>query len=93
MHSSLLYWRGQLHFYCSIYLSLDCDGLQLNIYDEPEAEIILVESPSRLEENVAIAQKYVNDTYNEGVVRMITVTILNLVVNDMGLLINTLRNN
>ncbi|KAI8579177.1 hypothetical protein K450DRAFT_243128 [Umbelopsis ramanniana AG] len=39
---------------------------KLNIYDEPEAEIVLVESPSRLEENVAIAQKYVNDTYDEG---------------------------
>ncbi|KAH8550839.1 apolipo protein O-domain-containing protein [Umbelopsis sp. PMI_123] len=40
---------------------------KLNIYDEPEPEIVLVESPSRLEENVAIAQKYVNDTYDEGV--------------------------
>ena len=77
-HFVLLYWHGQIHFHCSIYLSVYCNGLQLNIYDEPEAEIILVESPSRLEENVAIAQKYVNDTYDEGVVRMITVCSIEL---------------
>ncbi|CAO3687624.1 unnamed protein product [Umbelopsis vinacea] len=39
---------------------------KLNIYDEPEPEIVLVESPSRLEENIALAQKYVNNTYDNG---------------------------
>jgi organizing structure protein 2 len=43
----------------------------LNIYDEPEPEIVLVESPSRLEVNIALAQKYVNNTYDNGMVRAV----------------------
>ncbi|KAI8886546.1 hypothetical protein K501DRAFT_243966 [Backusella circina FSU 941] len=39
---------------------------KLSIYDEPEPKIVLVESPSILEEHVYTAQKYANDTLEEG---------------------------
>ncbi|KAI9005862.1 hypothetical protein CLU79DRAFT_780805 [Phycomyces nitens] len=37
-----------------------------SIYDEPKPKVIIVESPTKLEEHVAYAQKYANNTIEEG---------------------------
>ncbi|CAO3615317.1 unnamed protein product [Cunninghamella echinulata] len=37
-----------------------------NIYNEPEPKRIVIESPTKLEEHVAYAQKYANDALDEG---------------------------
>ncbi|KAI8098588.1 apolipo protein O-domain-containing protein [Halteromyces radiatus] len=39
---------------------------KLSIYDEPEPKRIVIESPTKLEEHVAYAQKYANDALDEG---------------------------
>ncbi|KAL0095369.1 apolipo protein O-domain-containing protein [Phycomyces blakesleeanus] len=39
---------------------------KLSIYDEPKPKVIIVESPTKLEEHVAYAQKYANNTIEEG---------------------------
>ncbi|ORY93409.1 apolipo protein O-domain-containing protein [Syncephalastrum racemosum] len=39
---------------------------KLSIYDEPQPEIVIVESPTKLEEHVAYAQKYANERVEEG---------------------------
>ncbi|KAI9483110.1 MAG: apolipo protein O-domain-containing protein [Benjaminiella poitrasii] len=39
---------------------------KLSIYDEPEPEVVIIESPTKLEEQVYIAQKYANETLEEG---------------------------
>lgn len=39
---------------------------KLSIYDEPEPKVVIVESPTKLEEQVYIAQKYANETLEEG---------------------------
>jgi hypothetical protein len=67
-HERIVYLNYLLCLLCSTNLSTH---VQLNIYDEPEPEIVLVESPSRLEENIALAQKYVNNTYDNGMVRAV----------------------
>lgn len=42
---------------------------QLSIYDEPEPKVVIVESPTKLEEQVYIAQKLANETLEEGKVQ------------------------
>ncbi|OAD04419.1 hypothetical protein MUCCIDRAFT_123563, partial [Mucor lusitanicus CBS 277.49] len=37
-----------------------------SIYDEPEPKVVIIESPTKLEEQVYIAQKYANETLEEG---------------------------
>ncbi|EIE78443.1 hypothetical protein G6F46_008536 [Rhizopus delemar] len=37
-----------------------------SIYDEPEPQVVIVEAPTKLEEHVYIAQKYANETLEEG---------------------------
>ncbi|KAI7907990.1 apolipo protein O-domain-containing protein [Cokeromyces recurvatus] len=39
---------------------------KLSIYDEPEPKVVIIESPTKLEEQVYIAQKYANKTLDEG---------------------------
>ncbi|KAI8054975.1 apolipo protein O-domain-containing protein [Gilbertella persicaria] len=39
---------------------------KLSIYDEPEPEVVIIESPTKLEEQVFYAQKYANETLEEG---------------------------
>ncbi|KAI8056360.1 apolipo protein O-domain-containing protein [Thamnidium elegans] len=39
---------------------------KLSIYDEPEPEVVIIESPTKLEEQVYIAQKLANETLEEG---------------------------
>ncbi|KAG2205118.1 hypothetical protein INT47_002212 [Mucor saturninus] len=39
---------------------------KLSIYDEPEPKVVIVESPTKLEEQVYIAQKLANETLEEG---------------------------
>ncbi|KAI8074172.1 apolipo protein O-domain-containing protein [Gongronella butleri] len=39
---------------------------KLSIYDEPEPKRVVIESPTKLEEHVAVAQKYVDDALEEG---------------------------
>ncbi|KAI8638591.1 apolipo protein O-domain-containing protein [Parasitella parasitica] len=39
---------------------------KLSIYDEPEPKVVIIESPTKLEEQVYIAQKYANETLEEG---------------------------
>lgn len=46
--------------------------LQLSIYDEPEPKVVIIESPTKLEEQVYIAQKYANETLEEGKVSLET---------------------
>ncbi|KAI9255302.1 apolipo protein O-domain-containing protein [Sporodiniella umbellata] len=39
---------------------------KLSIYDEPEPQVTIIESPTKLEEHVYVAQKYANETLKEG---------------------------
>ncbi|KAI8981445.1 apolipo protein O-domain-containing protein [Pilobolus umbonatus] len=39
---------------------------KLSIYDEPEPKVVIVEAPTKLEEQVFIVQKYANETVEEG---------------------------
>ncbi|CAO3617893.1 unnamed protein product [Cunninghamella blakesleeana] len=39
---------------------------KLSIYNEPEPKRVVIESPTKLEEHVAYAQKYANDALDEG---------------------------
>ncbi|ORZ25452.1 apolipo protein O-domain-containing protein [Absidia repens] len=39
---------------------------KLSIYDEPEPKRVVIESPTKLEEHVAYAQKYANERLDEG---------------------------
>ncbi|OBZ85492.1 hypothetical protein A0J61_06461 [Choanephora cucurbitarum] len=39
---------------------------KLSIYDQPEPKVVIIESPTKLEEQVFYAQKYANETLEEG---------------------------
>jgi len=39
---------------------------KLSIYDEPEPKVVVIESPTKLEEQVYVVQKYANETVEEG---------------------------
>ncbi|KAI8890062.1 hypothetical protein K501DRAFT_237754 [Backusella circina FSU 941] len=39
---------------------------KLSIYDDPEPEVVIIESPTKLEEHVHIAQTYANERFEEG---------------------------
>ncbi|KAI9498845.1 apolipo protein O-domain-containing protein [Zychaea mexicana] len=49
-----------------VYAAEETKKSKLSIYDEPQAEVVIVEEPTKLEEHVAYAEKYANERVEEG---------------------------